>query len=78
MSPDDVLLNPNQLQQLRGDDITIKGITFIRAVDIVARSPAVFKPARHGNTPLYALPGGGRATEREIINLLTPGDSHHA
>lgn len=65
-----MLLDASTVKNLRIHDITIGGITFVRAVDVVTRGPNTFTPALRNGRPLYALPGGGRATQPEIRNLL--------
>lgn len=63
-------LEAKDLASLRGQDLRVGGLTLVRAIDISGERPRTYRLATHNNEPLYALPGGQRATVAQIVALL--------
>ena len=57
-------------ETLSGENLRIGGMTLMRAVDITGDRPRTYRLAKRDGEPLYALPGGTRATVKQIIVLL--------
>lgn len=70
-----MILDGTETQELQNQTITVNGLTFSRAIDVLNTRPFTARPAVRGIEPLYALPGGGRATHREI-NLMFQEKRH--
>jgi hypothetical protein len=59
------------LNKISADRITIGDYSFVRALVVRSHKPMVLEPAQERTgEPLFALPGGGVATEKEIVTML--------
>lgn len=70
---ENLLIDGDKIACLREHALTINGFTFPVAVETVQRKPYLFRLAKRGNQQLYVLPGGARATERQI-RTMTKGN----
>jgi hypothetical protein len=54
------------------EQLTINGRTFVQAVNVIKRGNTRHIVPAYDNDgqPVFALPGGGRATEKELKNGL--------
>lgn len=68
------MIEAKDIQQLRTRDLKINDRIFVLALNVVQRSPLIVRiDTTRAGLPLYALPGGGRATERDIRNMIRGG-----
>lgn len=65
-----MLIEAYDIKALVEHNLNVQDRTFVRAIDVVQRSPLLARLAVKNDQPLYALPGGGRVTKTEIINML--------